>query len=284
MLRIAAIGDEISQDLSEVIALTKAHGFDGVEIRSVWGKAPLDLTRVDCDRVVRKLHSAGLEVAAFASPAFKTKLPTTSQERAAARDTYARSLQRAEWLTAPLLRVFSFLRRGNANPTAAADAMGTLVESVGRSSASVAVETGTKTNTPNAATMSELLSDLNIPEIGVVWDPGNGVFSGFDPAPFPDSYKLLAKVIQHVHVKDPQGTEFYTELGRGDVPWKEILAQLQVDGFQGYVSLETHWRVGRELTKKQRDCPCGIKFSAGAYAASDRCMAVLKTMLKAPSP
>lgn len=283
-LKTAVISDEISQDIDEVVKLTLKHKFDAVEIRSVWGKAPLDLDRSDCQRIVAKLQSAGLTVAAFASPAFKVDLPTSVTQRAAARSTLELSIIRAQWLNAPLLRIFSFLRRESPNPAAAAQVIGEILHDIGEPPIELLVETGTRTNTPNASTMCRLLSELKSSYLGVLWDPGNGVFSGLEHVPYPEPYQLISKHIRHVHVKDPLGTKYYTKLGQGSVPWHTILDKLQTDGFLGYVSLETHWRRNRVLTPEERDRPWGYRFSIGGYETSDECMAVLSTMIASTTP
>lgn len=41
MFRLAVITDEISQDLETVISFAHTWGLQGVELRSVWEKAPL---------------------------------------------------------------------------------------------------------------------------------------------------------------------------------------------------------------------------------------------------
>src|ERR1700733_329092 len=277
-MKLAVIGDEESQDLSEEIRLTKKHHFEGIEIRSVWGKNPLELTRADCDRIVSELVAAGLKIAGFATPTFKTELPSNRSEIAMAQGILERSLTRAEWLRAPFVRTFSFYRQGEPDPLAAAEVMGAVLNNMGQVPIPLAIETGTRSNTPNAETMRALIGTLKYPRAGVLWDPGNRIFSGWELSPCPQAYDLLRPYLLHVHVKDPLDQECYTELGRGVVPWSAILRQLHLDGFQGYASLETHWRIGRVLSNEERDSPHGYGFSAGGHNASDRCMRVLRSL------
>ena len=281
-LRTAVIGDEISQDIFEVVRLVKEHNFAGVEVRSAFNKSPLDLNKADCVLLADVLGAAALFVAGFASPSLKVALPRSSRQRAEARATLELSITRAEWLAAPVVRIFSFLRSGEPNPIAAADAVGNILNQIGQCPVELVVETGTRTNTPSAATMRTFLQQLDNPAIHVLWDPGNGIFSGHDLSPYPTAYETLKECIGHVHVKDPIGNQHYTQLGNGDVPWAEIFKRLIRDDFAGYVSLETHWRMDRVLTHKERDDPYGLTFSDGGYQASKRCMTNLVNMIQSP--
>lgn len=73
--------------------------------------------------------------------------------------------------------------------------------------------------------------------------------------------------LRHVHVKDvtydEKGEPVCVCPGRGLVAWPALLACLQKDGYDGWLSLEPHYRVNRRLTKKQMQFPSGSAFSAG---------------------
>ncbi len=277
-MKLAVIGDEISQDLDEVVELARHHRFDGVEVRSVWGLAPYELTEERCRAVAQQLEDAGLSVAGFASPVGKEPVPTTAAARRDVADRFSRCVDRARALGAPHMRIFSFLRAGEPRPDVAIDALGALVgdDDVG---VDLVVESGTLTNTVNSADLATVVEGLRRPFVGALWDPGNGVFAGMEAQPFPEGYEAVRRWLRHVHVKDPVGRQYYTELGCGGLPWPEIFEALRADNYTGYVSLETHWRPGRVLTKAERDQPWGEGFSAGGKEASDRCMAVMRDMV-----
>src|SRR5205823_13016791 len=138
---------------------------------------------------------------------------------------------------------FSFYRSGDPDVPAAAAAMDAVLDRVCTGGVILGIETGTRTNTPTAALARQLLDRLRRPNVGVVWDPGNTVFSGFDDgAGLGGLTDLRPADVVHVHVKDPLGTTAYVELGRGSVPWRTILDALADRGYRRYLSLETHWR------------------------------------------
>jgi sugar phosphate isomerase/epimerase len=162
---------------------------------------------------------------------------------------------------------------------AAAAALGAMI-TVDDAEIEIVVETGTLTNTVRASDLAAVLLALQRPFVGALWDPGNGVYSAMDPDPLL-AYGTLREWIRHVHVKDPLGQSHYAPIGRGSTPWKEIVGRMATDGYRGYLSLETHWRRERILSKEELDCPWGNTFSAGGKEASSLCMAALKDVVEA---
>lgn len=274
--------DEISQDLDQALALCERHGFPAIEVRSVWNTAPHELTLQQCREIAGRAAARGISIAGFASPVFKTALPDGAARLAECEALLARSLEQAAALGAGIMRIFSFYRSGDPDVPAAAAAMAAVLGRVPANGVTLAVETGTRTNTPTAALTRQLLDRLGRPDIGVLWDPGNTVFAGFGAGSgLCGLLDLRPADLVHVHVKDPLGTSGYVELGRGNVPWPAILDALADRGYRGHLSLETHWRRERVLTGPERDNPWGDGFSAGGYEASGACMATLAAWMAA---
>lgn len=278
-MKLAAIGDEISQDLDIALALVRTQGFDGIEIRSVWNTPPHRLTAEQCGRIRSRVEAAGVELVAYDSPAFKHPLPRTHREREVTVRLLEDSLAVARALGGPAVRVFSFYREGPARPEVAAEAMAAALDRVDCSGLLLLLENGTRTNSPTAADLATLLELLAPQPLGALWDPGNAAFSGLEAVPAPDSARRLGRCLGLVHVKDPRGSRCYTRLGDGDLPWGAIVAGLRAAGFAGYLSLETHWRVGRELSAAERDRPWGEAFSRGAYVPTAICMEALRRLV-----
>ncbi len=276
-MRLCILTDEISQDLDQALALCSRHGFPAIEVRSVWNTPPHELTLRQCRDIADRAAACGISIAGFASPVFKTALPDTAARRAECETLLARSIEQCAALGAPLMRIFSFFRAGEPNVAAAAAAMDAILQRVPSNGLMLGIETGTRSNTPTAALTRELLDRLARPDLGVLWDPGNTVFSGFGDgaAGLAGLNHLRPADLVHVHVKDPRETGGYVELGHGSLPWPDILAALAKRGYRGHLSLETHWRPDRVLTASERDEPWGEGFSAGGYEASDACMATL---------
>lgn len=271
-MRLAIIGDELDQDLDTVINAVKARGFDGIEVRSVWNMSPPMLSDEKLLEIHESILKSNLAIAGFDSPGFKIPLPQSDIELEACRTTILRSIEQARLLGSGFVRFFTFYRDGDANPKLAAKIVQSVLEDIIPEDLAIYFETGMRTNTPTMKHILQFMDVIGDNRFGVVWDPGNSVFSGAEKNPFPNDYKVGRDVIKHVHVKDPIGQREYTRLGDGDLPWQDIINTLRNDGYKGYLSLETHWRIGRVLDQNQRDNPWYNAFSAGGYKASEVCM------------
>lgn len=274
------ISDEASQDLDDAISLSLEFGFEGIEIRSVDGCPPHDLNDNQLAQIRDRLAAHGLAISAFCPPALKGAIPTTLPGILDATRLVARSLDQAVILGTPNVRIFSFYRDGpDPQPEAAAQVARQVLQPLDLpSGVRLLLETGTRTNTPTLQLARRFLDELGDPRIGILWDPGNTVFSGFDPRPFPHELEG-APLVDHVHVKDPDGTRGYVGLGNGDLPWPDILSYLITAGYEGWITLETHWRMDRVLTGQERDQPWGSAISTGGLAASRECMRRLNAFL-----
>jgi sugar phosphate isomerase/epimerase len=276
-VRASIISDEISQDLGAAIAVAVRHGFDGLEIRSVDGCPPHLLGDAAVRDIRRRLDDAGLAASAFCPPGLKSPIPRDAAARAEAAEVVRRAVVQAELLGTAKVRIFSFYRDGDVPEPeraarAAAEVLGAVEVPPG---IRLVLETGTRTNTPTVALAARFLDALRDDRVGILWDPGNTVFSGFAEHPFPGDFAAAPDRVEHVHVKDPQGTRRYVALGDGDLPWPQILRGLEQAGYQGWLTLETHWRADRELTPRERDEPWGEGISAGGLTASQSCMATM---------
>jgi sugar phosphate isomerase/epimerase len=276
LVKLAIISDEISQDLDRALELVQRHGFDGIEIRSVWNTRPHELSIDQCQRIRDRVGAAGVKLVAYDSPAFKQPLPRTRREFDAAARVLETSMGVARDLGCPPTRVFSFYREGPPRPAAAVEAMAKLLDRVPAPDVPLLLENGMRTNSPTAAALAELLELLGPRPFGALWDPGNAAFCGLEQTPPAQAYEMLRPKLRLVHVKDPRGSSSYTRLGTGDLPWGEIAAELAAGRFGGFLSLETHWRLGRILSQAERDEPWGEDFSCDGYEPSSICMAELK--------
>ena len=270
-MKLAVIGDELAQDATLVAQTAVQLGFAGVEIRSLQDTPPHQLTDEQLTWVRALLHQHGLAVAGFAPPVFKCPLPRTDQEMADCATLLTESCRRAALLGAPHVRVFSFLPGEYPDPALAAATTDALLSGVDVA-VPLLVETGSRSNTPTVRHAMTYLDRLGRDDVGLLWDPGNSVYGGWDPAPFPGDYVLGREAIRHVHVKDPDGTRGYCRLGDGVLNWPTIFNQLDADGYAHFVSLETHWRHGWVLDEAARSRPWGEAFSRGGYAPSVECM------------
>ena len=256
---IAAITDEFSPQLADAVAAMKEIGMSGAELRVVDGKNILDLSDDELKAAKDLLDAAGLPVISIASPILKCVLPNGPElDRRFHQDAFAsthtfedqarlidRAIEIAAFFGARIIRVFSYWRtvKPELCLDAVIDALGQLARTAEKPGMIIALENEHACNVATAAEAARVLEFLPNPNLKLLWDPANALVAGEDP--FPGGYSLLRKDrIVHVHAKDCEmrnGTAVFGPLGTRHVRWKEQIAALIDDGYQGFLSLETHW-------------------------------------------
>jgi sugar phosphate isomerase/epimerase len=257
--RIAAITDEFSQDLETAARSMAEVGMTGAELRMVFGKNIIDLTDVELNLAREILARHALEIISVASPLLKCVLPDSppvdarfEQDVFASQHTFQdqarladRALEIADVTGARIIRVFSYWR--SVQPEACFDrivgALDHLASQAALHGKIIGLENEHACNIATAAETARVLAAVLHPNLKVVWDPANAYVSG--ETPYPDGFgRLPAGRIVHVHAKDCllEGQRpIWCELGEGSVDWKGQIQALAMDGYQGWISLETHW-------------------------------------------
>jgi len=127
--------------------------------------------------------------------------------------------------------------------SAVVDALGGLAERAAKRGLIIGLENEHACNIATGAESAKALAAVKHESLKLVWDPANALCSGENP--FPDGYrKLPVDRIVHVHTKDchMEGHKpVWGPLGTRSVDWKGQVAALLADGYQGWLSLETHW-------------------------------------------
>ena len=258
---VAVITDEFTQDFEKICALTQEMDIPALEVRTAWDKNIVDMSDDEIGKIQSLAKQYGRTICGVASPVYKCTHPNGGdidhrfeQDAFHAAHSFEdqprilnRAVEIANRLEAPVLRVFTFWR--TKTPAALHDAV---VESL-QEAIQVAAPKGVKIGVENEhacnlATGEEAAPVLNAVQseyLGLVWDPANAYFAGAKA--FPDDYKKIpAGRVLHVHAKD--GVMDYEadrmawgDVGAGNVNWEGQLKALVEDGYDGLVSLETHW-------------------------------------------
>ncbi len=280
MFRRAVVTDEVSQEPEVAIRLALRFHLDGLEIRSLWNKGPHELSPPEIRTLRAMIRDAGLSVCAVATPCFKCSLDDPEEVRAHL-DILRRCQDLCTELEAPIARIFTFWRAENGiwdnRAAAIADWLVEAAEIARAGGLRLGLENEPSVWGSNCARVADLLRRAAHPVLGAIWDPGNDVYDSEGERPYPDGYVAVRSHIVHVHIKDarrdPQtGAVSATALGDGDVPLPAIFSRLAEDGYPGFVSLETHYRIGAPLSDEVMRLPRGAAFSAGGEEASELCL------------
>jgi sugar phosphate isomerase/epimerase len=279
MVRIGVITDEISEDFEYALAVCTDLGIRDIELRSIWNTSIVDHTDDDLGRIEKLIVDGGFNVCGIASPFLKCHVSgdgeaagRTHSASAASRDdqwdVLARSLQVANRLDAPMVRAFSFWRVED--PTSIRDdLLGVLEEATVRTKAAgklLGLENEFACNIATGGEAAWYLERITDPTLGLIWDPGNVAALGVQPSP--EDFAAISGRIHHVHVKDAVSLDVedgFTVIGAGVVGWEEQLRLFNAQGYNGVLSLETHYAQDGDHESGTRACAAALReIAAGA--------------------
>lgn len=272
---IAAITDEFSiEDLDVALGAMSEIGMTGAELRVVSGKNIIDLTDDEVARARARVEAHGMRVLSIASPLLKCVLPDGPPiderfQQDVFGSTYTfddqprltrRAFEIADVAGAGIIRVFSYWR--TVDPERGyeriARALRDLADEAFDRGIVIGLENEHACNVGTGAEAARMLRLVDHPALKLIWDPANASILG--ETPYPAGYAVLpADRIVHVHAKDcvMSGQKpVWGPLGEMSIDWKGQVAALVRDGYQGAVSLETHWR-GADGDRLQASIICG---------------------------
>ncbi len=281
MFKRAVITDEISQDFDVAVKMAKDFGLDGLEIRTAWDVRIDRMTIGQLNRIGDTAVANGLSIASLASPVFKCALDDAG-EVAEHYDILKRCIDAAHVLGTDLVRAFTFWRVEHPETRKRE------IVAHFREAARIAADGKVRLiieneHTCNVATSIEIdafLTEVATPTVRALWDPCNAFWSGEDDA-VSSGYDRVKAHMAHVHVKDAViegGRHVATVLGEGKLGVRDQLDRLVHDGYAGYVSLETHYRVHAVLDDELVKRPGGSAFSAGGEEGTRRCLVAWNAM------
>ncbi len=280
---IAAITDEFSPDFETALVPMQEIGMEAAELRVIFGKNIMNLNEDELNLVQVIAKKRGIKIISIASPLLKCVFPgggevdtRFQQDIFASKHTFEdqprlteHAFSIAKKLGARIVRVFSYWR--TVDPDKCFEGVCTALDDLAQKAAQhdliIGLENEHACNIGTAAETARVLDRVKHPNLQVVWDPANAYVSGENP--FPHGYKLLPPDrIIHVHAKDCSMDGHKPEwgpLGTRDVDWKGQIAALIQDGYQGYLSLETHWPgPGGDKLEGSRICGWNLKGLASA--------------------
>jgi len=247
-------------DPETAVEKLKNAGYDGVEWRvtnvpeekkgqqpSFWGN---NLCTIELDEVVDRAEeirdltaSAGLEIPSLAGYGTVDDFETTQT-----------LLDAARIMGAPLVRVGV----GGYDPEVGFDALfkkarrdfEKTAEMASRAGVKACLETHMGQIAPSASAARRVLDGLDPGAVGVIYDPGNMVTEGHERTRM--GLEILGPYLAHAHAKNgawvknenpepgehPWSPGHHAALDDGIVDWRQVLADLQAVGYDGYVSFE----------------------------------------------
>lgn len=281
--KLSIITDEFSQDLSEIIAFAKKYDLHAIELRTI-DNLPLEkLSEERLHEIKACLDENQLIVCDLSTSFYKCRYADREGEI----DKLKKLIRAAQILQVKTLRVFAFLADGAPDVETIAKAFEEPLRMMEEAGLSCYIECDPSVSTSNHQRLMKVIDAIHSPIVGAIYDPGNCMFDPLMEVPYPDGYRYIRPLVLegkvHVHVKDgvrgPEGTPCMA-VGTGEVDYRGLLKALKKDGYQGYLSIETHYRKARKIGVEGVQKPGGSSFSEGGYEASCETMEALIKLLE----
>jgi sugar phosphate isomerase/epimerase len=231
------------------------------------------------------LGEAGLEVAGIASPFYKCDIDD-EQARKEHLNILRKCVKMAHFFGTNIIRGFAFWKTGREKelwstilgyyrePVKIAEGEGVFI----------GLENESSTSLHTAKLTAKFMNDVGSPNVKAIWDAANEGHAEEGEIPFPDAYNRLKANMIHCHAKDlgpdEDGKMVSVPVGTGIVDWKGQIKELLDSGYEGYLSLETHWRPKKVLSESLLNEPGGAAFSAAGEEASRICLDNIFGILK----
>ena len=257
--KLGIITDEITEKFEEALDFISSYSLEYCELRELWGKNIMNLSKDDLRRAKELIEKHRLQVSDIGSPVMKYNLPEVPA-REEKRDTFRanfteqdterlldQSFELARFFGTRKIRVFSYWRVENPEKAYpyVRDRLAKAAETARKADMLLVLENEHECNIGTGKELGRVLKDVNSLHLLGNWDPGNAVMLG--EVPYPDGYKAVRGWIGHMHAKDAvtdpaTGKLKWAPVGGGVVNWKGQLHALRLDGYEGTMSLETHYR------------------------------------------
>jgi sugar phosphate isomerase/epimerase len=255
-------------DVDQVIAMAKANGYSGVEIRFLRGTVDLasldELSPARVGETRRRFEDAGIAVVAIDTSVRMNSLDPAirDQQRQLARA----NLAIATGLGAPMLRVFGGPIPADQNREKTVDAiaqgLGEIAEMARQHRVTAVLETHDDFSTSDSCL--DLYARGASDALCILWDTLHTHRHG-ETAAF--TWSRLGPRIRHVHIKDSKvanrkGFDFALT-GEGSVPVREFIHFLEQKAYPGFIHFE--WEKGwhPEIAGPEIALPHFARFMAG---------------------
>jgi len=257
--KLGIITDEITEDLVRALGFISTYSLEFCELREVWDKNIMNLLPGELGHAKELIARQRVQVSDIASPIFKYNLPEMPA-RAEKRDTFRadftdqdsdsllqKSFELARFFGTTKVRIFSFWRASQPEKAypLVRDRLAKAAALAAKSGVVLVIENEHECNIGTGKELARVVRDVNSPSLRGNWDPGNAVMLG--EVPYPGGYKEVRGLFAHMHIKDVKrdpatGKLAWAPVGGGFIDWRGQLKAVEQDGYDGTMSLETHYR------------------------------------------
>lgn len=275
-MRLSLISDEVSQNLTVAAEFAHRYGIEGLELRSVDNVNIFSFSDEMAREADRLLRGEGLAVSCLSAPLFKFDIGDMAARKACT-ESLRRAIDHCAMFGCTLIRGFAFLRPENGviPYEAIAGAYHEILPLLDDTGITICLESDPTVNGRSAQELVRCIKAIGSEKVQAVWDPGNLLFVP-EGENAQESFDLMKPYIRHVHIKDavrlPEGGAKAVRIGTGEADTALQMRLLADLNYSGWMSLETHYRLDKQLDEALIRIPGGAEFSHGGYAASAESM------------
>ena len=284
-MKLSVVTDEVSNDLETAIELISDWGLNYVELRGIGTQRVGQLDSFGQDQLFKTVKQSGIKVVALSPGVFKISLPQSFSELAGLLSWHARTefyeyerqkelverhltellpntIALAEKLDLQRILVFGFIKPVGTKaeyPPAVVDYLGQAAKLAEKAGVVLALENEHVCWADTALNTKKVIEQVGSPALRLNWDPANAYIA--NEMPFPHGYQLIKDLVAHVHFKDVVTNPVTGEKRcavDGEIDWNGQLKALQNDGYQGFLSIETHCKPKIMSTKECLERVLGV--------------------------
>ncbi|MDO4294460.1 MAG: sugar phosphate isomerase/epimerase [Eubacteriales bacterium] len=237
--RISGFADEIDASVDKQLSLLSQLGIKWIEFRSGDGKGVADYSCREAEKLYDRLAAQGTGVSAVGSPIGKIEITEDFEPHY---EKFCHVAELAKILQTPYIRMFSFFIPKGQEPEKYRDEVfsrtARMVEYAQKQGLMLLHENEKDIYGDVAPRCLELMREFAGDAYRCTFDFANFVQCGQDTL---EAYELLRPYISYVHIKDALAADGQVvPAGEGDGHVRQILTDLDGQGFDGFLSLEPH--------------------------------------------
>lgn len=257
--KLGIITDEITENFEQALDFISSYSLEYCELRELWGKNIMNLSHDELQRAKDLIDQRHFYVSDIGSPIMKYNLPEMPA-REEKRDTFRanfteedtprlfdQAFELARFFGIRKVRIFSYWRVQDPEKAYpyVRDRLAKAAETARRADMLLVLENEHECNIGTGKELGRVLKEINSLHLKGNWDPGNAAM--LQEVPYPDGYQHVRGWFAHTHVKDVRkdpatGKLKWAPVGGGFIDWKGQLEAYRVEGYEGTMSLETHYR------------------------------------------
>lgn len=237
---LSVFADEISKDFSTQLKVLKKFNINYIELRSVNGVQLIEYSDKNINEFKKQMDFEGIKASSLASPIGKIDVTGDLNTHF---EKFKRTVEIAEMIGAPYIRLFSFYMIRDAMPGDFKDIvineLSKYVDYVKEHDVVLLHENEKHIFGDTLDRCLYIFKNIRSDKLRAVFDPAN--FIQCNEKKLYEAYTQMKPYIEYFHIKDAIRLDGkVVPAGRGDGELPCILSDLKQSDFNGFISLEPH--------------------------------------------